>query len=332
VANRIKNVFNSKAFQIFAAVFALSLFTNQQVRAQYSTEYTPDQQQPAPATPQETYPQSYQQPAQQNYQQPAQLPVQPASQPAQPAYEQHPSFLTDEEPAPDPDKGASDHEQAVGQFGLALLGIMSMPILESELDETTGLTVPRLADDAALSAPTLGLRYWLSKMFGLEAGVGLGLTEGSFEELYPDRTIENEMPSITAFTFHVGAPIALLYSRHFVFELVPIVNGGLSTGTITGPMPADVAAVDPTAKIEWNVSTFLLQAGARVGAEIHFGFIGVEQLAVQASLGLRFSYLSASAEMTGYAENSSKTSLGTTAGSKPWDLFTENLSAIYYIY
>ncbi len=211
----------------------------------------------------------------------------------------------------------------MGQVGLALLGIMNMPVVASELNLETGYYEPRLTEEADLSAPTIGLRYWMNKTFGLEAGLGLGISGASLERSTATETVTTDLPSTTAFTFHVGVPIALLYSGHFVFEVVPIVNGGLSTGTIYG----DAAALG-----NWDTSTFLLQAGARVGAEIHFGFLGVEQLALQASLGFRLSYISASAETEGYAENSSRLSLGTTAGSDPWDLFTENLSAIYYIY
>jgi hypothetical protein len=324
VAKLEKNVFINKGLQILPALFALCLFTNQQARAQYpgGSYYAPNQQQQPSGTaaPQTAYPQSYQQPAQ--------PPAQP-TQSVQPTYQQ-----SGYQPSPtgEPDsgsevpilsKGKSDHEMAVGQVGLALLGIMSMPIVATELDEDTGYFVPRLTEDADLVAPTVGLRYWIGETLGIEVGFGMGFTEGTFEGPAATGTVETDLPETTAFTFHAGVPIALLSSRHFVFEVVPIGNGGYSKGTVYG---------DPTSDGKWDVSTMLLQVGCRVGAEIHFGFIDVEQLAVQASFGFQFSYLKATAKTEGITENSSRLSLGTTAGSNPWDLFSKSLSAIYYIY
>lgn len=322
MANSIENLFITKGLQLLAIVFALCVLTNQHARAQYpSGYYGPNQpQQPAgTVAPQAAYPQSYQQQAQPTYQ-----------QPAQPAYQQsgdQPSateeLASDGEQKLIPKTGKSDHEMAVGEIGLALLGIMNMPIVATELDESTGYFVPRLTEDADLVAPTVGLRYWIGEALGIEVGFGLGFSQGSFERLTDTQSIDTDLPETTAFTFHAGVPLALLSSRHFVFEVVPIGNGGYSEGTVYG---------DPTTNTKWDVSTFLIQVGFRMGAEIHFGFIGVEQLAVQASLGFQFSYIEGTAKTQGTDEKSSRLSLGTTAGSNPWDLFSHNLSAIYYIY
>lgn len=323
--NLISNVFISKGSLVFTTLFTLCLFMNPQARAQYpgGNYYTPtQQQQPTTESAQTAYPQQYEQAqpqqAQPTYQQPAQTSYQQSGYQASTSY-----GSASEIEKPPSKKEKSDHDQAVGNIGLAILGVMNMPIVAVELDEESGTYIPRLDEEADLSAPTIGLRYWIDKTFGVEAGLGLGMSEASIERLTATETVKSDLPSTTAFTFHLGVPIALLYSGHFVFEVVPIVNGGLSTGTVYG---------DPAIGNNWDVSSFLLQVGARVGAEIHFGFIGVEQLALQASLGFRLSYLTASAETTGYTENGSRLSLGTTVGSDPWDLFTENLSAIYYIF
>ena len=137
MAKLIKNVLLTKVLQILAAVLTLCLFTNPQARAQYpgGSYYAPTQQpqQPGTATPQTGYPQSYQQPTQPTSQQPAQPSVQPV-QPAQSSYQQS-GYQTsttldadDDDEKPESKKGKSDHEKAVGQVGLALLGIMNMPI------------------------------------------------------------------------------------------------------------------------------------------------------------------------------------------------------------
>jgi hypothetical protein len=74
----------------------------------------------------------------------------------------------------------------------------------------------------------------------------------------------------------------------------------------------------------------VLQAGARVGGEVHFGFIGIPQLAMDASVGL---LLASTSGKTTTGANSTKVSnltLGTTSGNQPWNIFTQNVQVKYY--
>lgn len=320
-----------KGCYLLLLVLLLSFYMDQKVRAQYpsGSYYTPAQQaQPpagtaTPAPPAAATQPGYQQPAQPVYQ-----------QPAQPVYQQQPGYQSPEglqgypatasayEPEPALGKKKSDHERAVNEIGLGLLGIIDMPIVAAELDETNSFYFANLRGDAELAAPTIGVRYWFNETVGIQGGLGLGFSEGAIERVAGGVTTKADSPSYMAFTVHAGVPLALIYSGHFVFEVVPLIDAGLSTGTVYGLTPES----------NTDVSSLLLRVGARVGAEIHFGFIGIEQLALQTSLGLQLSYLSKSLSYPGVEENASELTIGTTAGNSPWDLFTKNISAIYYIY
>jgi hypothetical protein len=204
-----------------------------------------------------------------------------------------------EPPAAEPTSTGSDHEAVVGNFGIGFFGVSSIPIGP----------VPVGANGSAVdsvSAPTIGMRYWLSSLLAIEAGLGLGIGSSSAEV----GGVDADTPSRTAFALHGGVPLALAYSKHFVFEVVPELNFGISTGSI-----GDV-----------DLSGFLLELGARAGAEIHFGFMGVPQLALQGSIGLHFSYQSRSVGDDSYSD----VRFGTDVYNSPWSIFTESVSAIYY--
>ncbi len=220
-------------------------------------------------------------------------------------------------------RGDSDHEQAVGRLGAGFFGVASVPLVAAEPDATNTYFMLDYPADAALSAPVVGVRYWFSETFGVEAGVGVGLSQGSFERISGAGTETGDPPSYTAFCVHAGVPIALAYSDHFAFEFVPAVDVGISMGTILGALPEN----------DWDVSTMQLQAGARIGAEIHFGFLDVPQLALQTSVGLNVAYRSKSAEQaTGFSQSGTDLSIGTSFGGGVWDSFIKNVALIYYIY
>jgi hypothetical protein len=84
-------------------------------------------------------------------------------------------------------------------------------------------------------------------------------------------------------------------------------------------------------------SGFRFDGGARIGTEIQFGFIGVPELALQASVGLRFIHQNWNASQDAgpgvinpSSASQSANELGTTVQSDPWALFVNNISAIYY--
>ena len=81
-------------------------------------------------------------------------------------------------------------------------------------------------------------------------------------------------------------------------------------------------------------SGFQLDIGARAGAEIHFGFIDIPQLSLQASVGLLFTLQNAKTTVEapgGDTETTqSATLLRTASFDNPWNIFTSNVAALYY--
>jgi hypothetical protein len=210
----------------------------------------------------------------------------------------------------------ADHEAMIHHVGVGYLGTSQIPIAQVNGGVGGGIT----AD--SITAPYIGVRYWFSSLVGLDLGVGFAYSGGSNSVTTNGVTVSTDIPSRTGFGLHGGVPLALAYSKHFAFEVIPEVTFGYATSTLKGTAPApDIA-----------LSGFRFDIGARVGGEVQFGFIGVPQLALQASIGLGFRYQSISANAkdnsTGFSQ--SGPSFATTVQDAPWAIFTNNISALYY--
>jgi len=217
--------------------------------------------------------------------------------------------------------GDSDHSAMVENFGIGFFGVMGVPI-------AFATTPPEVVADRhtvfaeTVQAPTIGLRYWLSDRLGVEGALGIGIRSESLETTDATGATASAYDlSATALVIHGGVPLALAYSGHFVFEVVPELNFGFSSGTVKGV----------TAQQDVDVGGLLVELGARAGAEIHFGFIDIPQLALQGSVGFHLTYQSRSSEAgSGISADQSGFFLGTSWREDPWDLFTGNVAAIYY--
>jgi hypothetical protein len=222
--------------------------------------------------------------------------------------------------------GASDHDQVVGRLAATYFGITNVGAGANPALGPGAYTTPYAV---AGFAPVVGIRYWVTGMLGIDAGVGLSIVGGSTNaDAPPADPVDSDRDSFTAFVFHGGVPLALASSDHFVFEIIPEANIAIaSAGDDTnGDADGDVSH-----------SGFHFDVGARAGAEIHFGFMKIPQLALQASVGLRFdvdngkSTDSTPAAPAGDVElKSSRTELHTTVQGAPWAIFTNNIAALYY--
>jgi hypothetical protein len=206
--------------------------------------------------------------------------------------------------------GDSDHAAVVGKFGVGFFGVLTVPIMGC--DPLQALCAP--IGNGSVSAPTIGMRYWLSDTVGIDAALGLNVTSG---EAGPLAT------SAFAVVVHGGVPLALAHTGHLVFEVVPQINFGIASGSyeIIGTIA--------------DVSGLLIEAGAKAGAEIHFGFIGIPQLSLLGSLGILVRHESRSSEtMVGTAVpvlgEQSQTNFGTGVDGETWDFLTGSLAAVYY--
>jgi hypothetical protein len=207
--------------------------------------------------------------------------------------------------------GSSDHDSVVGRLAVGYLGRTSINI-----DDGMG------APEASIAAPVIGIRYWLSDMLGIDAGLGFAMTSSSSEATIMDDTVETDGPGQTAFILHGGVPLSLASAGHFSFQVVPELNVGFAGGSDD---PDDDGPMD-----EISRSGFHLDVGARAGAEIHFGFINVPQLSLQGSVGLRVNVDSTSVEQGDNKASDSSFGIGTTVGDNPWNIFTSNVAALYY--
>lgn len=208
--------------------------------------------------------------------------------------------------------GGSDHAAMSEHIGFGYLGARTIPIFGGG----------NLGD--SVSAPVIGVRYWLDPSMGIDAGIGFVSTGGTVTS--PPDGDESDIQGHTGFLLHAGVPLNLADAGHFSFQIVPELNVGFANSTIKDP--------DPNGNIpDKKLSGFGLDIGARAGAEIHFGFMGIPQLSLQGSVGVRFSMENRTQVVESDPEQESKvssTAIGTTVGDNPWNIFQSNVAAMYY--
>jgi hypothetical protein len=214
----------------------------------------------------------------------------------------------------------SDHEKVVGHIGVGYFGLTNIPI--------AGAAAGGLPARQNVPAPVIGVRYWFAEKIGLDLGLGLGLASSSQETITGPNTVSQDRPSVFAAAIHGGVPLVFAHQKHYKFLLVPELNIGFATSTET-PNPAPPGTGDITR------TGFHLDLGARIGSEIHFGFIGVPQLSLQATVGVfaRRDAWKVKQDVGNQTNSASvgETSFGTSVQGDPWAIFVNNISAIYYL-
>jgi hypothetical protein len=216
-----------------------------------------------------------------------------------------------------------DHDKFVGRFAVGYFGISQLPL--------GGLPAgnnPNAAAAIALqtvNAPIVGVRYWFQRTIGVDVGVGLGWTSGSTEAVAGNVSQSTDNANPFGFAVHAGLPISLARYKHYGFEIVPQADVGFTSETIKSP-PNGNGATPP----DNNLSGFLFDVGARAGAEIHFGFIGVPELSLEASVGLFVRRQTYKWSQSPDSISVGNWTLGTSVGSDPWAIFVDNISALYY--
>jgi hypothetical protein len=152
----------------------------------------------------------------------------------------------------------------------------------------------------------------------------MGFSGGSQETISNgvDTTV-SKLP-ISGFAFHGGVPIAFAHGRHYSFLVVPQFTVGFATGTLTPQLPAN-APPGTAAPPEQDVSGFLFDGGALVGAEIYFGFIGVPQLALQAAVGLSYRRTTVKWKSGSNSASDGTNTFGTNLHADPWAIFQDTI-------
>jgi hypothetical protein len=197
----------------------------------------------------------------------------------------------------EPPQGEFDFDPAQRRWGIGYAGVSIVP---------TGAST--------VTVPALGLRYWLGPSSGVDVALGFGWTGGS-TEVYGTST---DKSAVWGFIIQGGYPVVLSAHKHVCFEVIPSLTfgyGGTSTGTGTA---------------EVDYSGLRLDIGARAGLEVFFGFIGIPELALSATVGAQFEYVRLSQSAYGVSANDTTFSFATTVQNNPWDFFTGNVAARYY--
>jgi hypothetical protein len=215
--------------------------------------------------------------------------------------------------------GESDHDAMIGRLAVGYMGRFQIPL-------ASGGALGGLAGApgvGTVTAPAVGIRYWLDQGMGIDVGIGLLSTGGSASFNDGNTTVTADEAGVNAGILHAGLPLALASSKHFTFLLAPELNVGFAQQTEEGG----------GAKLER--SGFGLDIGARAGAEIHFGFMGIPELSLQGGIGALFSMYSVKNTLTrpNLPEQSGETKhneFTTTVNGNPWDIFTTNVAALYY--
>lgn len=217
--------------------------------------------------------------------------------------------------------GTTDHDKMEGRFAIGYFGISNLPIATAPAAAAAapaGLT-------GSVAAPIIGARYWLNTVIGIDAGLGMGISGGSVENVAGATTTTTDKNGVFGMGLHAGVPIALgRTSKHLAWIVTPEMNVGFTSSSQKNPVPNS-----PDTKF----SGFLLNVGARAGAELHFGFIGVPELSLQAGVGLMLFSLENRKIDAGNNVSTSDTTtrfLQTTVNGDPWAIFTNNISAFYY--
>ena len=222
----------------------------------------------------------------------------------------------------------SDRSRWIGRVGIGFYGLHAIPLPQASahlVDPTDPNSPFQLnVDDISrtIAAPAIGIRYWFSSDVGLDVAIGFRTHGGTDRSVDPNGTRQSDLESQTAFLVHGGLPIVL--GKHVSVQLTPELNLGFSNGKWR-PAPTG-GHLPPTV----DESGFLLQAGARIGAEVFFGFIGMPEISLDASLGGHLQTRNASVSAGNAEMTRSETGFSTNAFNSPWDFFTSSLAARYY--
>jgi hypothetical protein len=218
-------------------------------------------------------------------------------------------------PASEP---ATDGERVLGRWGFAFFGQDTFSF---------GSYAPPLgtAGPNTVSIYTVGVRRWMPaamnaviRNWGIDAG--LGLVFGGGNESTGGASFD--APTAFGLALHTGLPLMLAHGRHVSFALIPEATLLLAGSRVTNPLA-------PDQRTDW--SGLGLKLGARAGLEVYFGFVGIPQLALEATMGGSLSYTRVSSKPTGQGTStSSRWLVATSRQNEPWSIFGGNVAALYY--
>lgn len=269
---------------------------------------------------------------------PSQPPAPPPPAPPPPVAAANPSpthaapvFVAVPMPAPTPPAPPAyvpDHETVVRKIGLSWLGVSDIPIavaVPTGSSDSPGLDPNDKIVTRTVAAPALGVRLWLNRRVAIEPGLGVHYSGGKTSSELGAVTSDVDKQTTTALFLHMGMPLALGWSKHITLLAIPEVNFGTAFSNVKSP-----ALTNPPPEAE--LRGWRLDVGARAGAEIHFGFLGMPELSLEGSVGLLMSHQRVSASVGNQSVTDTGTLLTTSSFNNPWDIFRGfgTVAARYY--
>ena len=222
-------------------------------------------------------------------------------------------------PAASKDDPISDHLKMVGRMGVGWFGLSSIPIATGTPGGNFDQPSVNAGPSATVSTPAIGVRYWLNPKMGIDVGAGISLTAGGA------RNVTQGVDKATVFSglLHGGLPVSFVTGKHISLQLIPEMNLGFAVSSVE---PVQQANPPPNA----TLTGVRFDLGARIGGEVHFGFIDLPELSLEGSVGAFMTYQATKISvLTAFASQSNF--LVTTASyQNPWDIFTSSVRARYY--
>jgi hypothetical protein len=183
-------------------------------------------------------------------------------------------------------------------------------------------------DSIIVSAPALGIRYWLNTTLGIDVGIGLGYNGGSISLTVPSptgtTTSKVDKLGAVGFLLHGGLPLALATGKHISLQVTPELNLGFAHASVA----ADMTMANPPPNA--TLSGLRFDLGARIGGEVQFGFIGIPELALEGSIGAFFTYQQSGISVGPSSYSNSSIGFTTASFHSPWDFFASVVAARYY--
>lgn len=207
----------------------------------------------------------------------------------------------------------------MGHVGVSWFGISNVPIATGAPggDEDDPVVVP--GAPTFVPAPAIGVRFWLTELIGIDFGAGANFSTGSVQTT----TSAADKATVTAFLIHGGVPLSLVAGEHISLQVTPEFNVGFAFAEVKpAPQPDPPPAASLTGR--------RIDVGARVGAEVFWGFIGVPELSLEGSVGLFVTHQATEASVGDARAAQDNFLISTGDYQSPWDLFTQHVRARYY--
>jgi hypothetical protein len=213
------------------------------------------------------------------------------------------------------DDATTDHSRVVGHLGVGYFGALAMPLGSGAVATN------------AVPLQLVGVRYWFNDGVGLDVALGWAIATGS----QTTNGTSSDRPSLFGIGVHAGVPLALYNGKHYSFVIIPQVTYGHESQTIKP------AAGSPAGTPDTTHDGNHFQIGAAAGAIIHFGFLGIPQLTLDATVGLLADATGGNTKVPNPAAGGGTTNtsftgftIATSTAHEPWNIFFTNVAAIYH--